>query len=80
MLRVRQICGMVVLSSAVLVLSGVPDALAQKKMTYEQAYRQCKAQLDRTFPAGSTATSGRNSAGIACMLDLGFKAKKSAEF
>ena len=81
MLKVRQICGMVVLSSAVLVLSGVPDALAQqKKLTYEQAYRQCKAQLDKTFPPGSVATTGRNSAGISCMLDKGFKAKKSAKF
>jgi hypothetical protein len=80
MLRVRQICGIVVLSSAVVALSGVPDALAQKKMTYEEAYRQCKAQLDRTFPSGSTSTTGRNSAGVACMYDKGFKAKKSAEF
>jgi hypothetical protein len=80
MLRVRQVCGMVVLSSAVLVLSGVPDASAQKKLTYEQAYRQCKAQLDRTFPAGNQSQSGRNSAGVACMYDLGFKAKKSGDF
>jgi hypothetical protein len=80
MLRARQICGMVVLSSAVLVLSGVPDALAQKKMTYEQAYRQCKAQLDRTFPPGSQSQTGRNTAGVACMYDLGFRAKKSAQF
>ena len=80
MLKVRQICGIVVLSSAVVVLSGVPDALAQKKMTYEEAYRQCKAQLDRTFPPGSQSQTGRNTAGVACMYDKGFKAKKSAEF
>ena len=80
MLKVRQICGMVMLSSAVLVLSGVPDALAQKKMTYEEAYRQCKAQLDRTFPSGSSSQGGRNTAGVACMYDKGFKAKKSAGF
>ena len=80
MLRVRQIGGILVLSSAVVVLSGVPDALAQKKMTYEEAYRQCKAQLDRTFPPGSQSQTGRNTAGVACMYDKGFKAKKSAEF
>jgi len=68
------------LSSAVLVLSGVPDALAQKKMTYEQAYRQCKAQLDRTFPPGSQSQTGRNTAGVACMYDKGVRAKKSAKF
>jgi hypothetical protein len=71
---------MIVLSSAVVVLFGVPDALAQKKMTYEEAYRQCKAQLDRTFPPGSQSQTGRNTAGVACMYDKGFKAKKSGDF
>lgn len=81
MLRVRQICRMVVLSSAgVLILSGIPDASAQKKLTYEQAYRQCKTELDRTFPSGSQATTGRNTAGVACMHRLGFQAKKSANW
>jgi len=76
-----QICRTVVLSCAgLLILSGVPDASAQKKMTYEQAYRQCKAELDRTFPSGSQSTSGRNTAGVACMHRLGFQAKKSADF
>jgi len=66
--------------AAALALCGVPDASAQKKMTYEQAYRQCKAQLDRTFPSGSQSTSGRNTAGVACMHQLGFQAKKSANW
>ena len=80
MLRGRQISAMVVLSSAALVLCGVSAASAQTKMSYEQAYRQCKAELDRTFPSGSQSTSGRNSAGVACMYRLGFRAKKSADF
>ena len=81
MLQVRQICRMVMLSSAgMLILFGVPDASAQKKMTYEQAYRQCKAQLDRTFPPGSQSQTGRNTAGVACMYQLGFQAKKSPNF
>ena len=43
-LRVRQIRRMVMLSFAgVLVLFGVPDASAQKKLSYEQAYARCKA-------------------------------------
>ena len=80
MLRVRQICGMVVLSSAVLVLSGVPDASAQKKLSYEQAYARCKADLDRTFPSGSTSTAGRNTRGGACMKQMGYNLKKSDNF
>jgi hypothetical protein len=78
MLRVRQLCGMVVLSSA--VLAGVGDASAQKKLSYEDAYAKCKAQLDRTFPSGSTSTSGRNTAGGACMKQMGFNLKKGANF
>ncbi len=46
-------------------------------MTYEQAYRKCKAQIDVNFPPGSSQTAGRNSAGAACMHDLGFLPKKS---
>jgi hypothetical protein len=43
MLGIRQTCKMVALSFAgVLVIFGAPDASAQKKMTYEQAYRICK--------------------------------------
>jgi hypothetical protein len=78
--RIRQICGMVVLSSAVLVLAGVPDASAQKKLSYEDAYGKCKAQLDRTFPSGSTSTTGRNTAGAACMKQMGYQLKKSENF
>lgn len=65
-----------------LVAFGAPDAWAQKqkKMTYEQAYRKCKAQIDVNFPPGSSQTAGRNSAGAACMVDLGFQPKKSAKF
>ena len=80
MLRVRQICGMVVLSSAVLVLSGVPDASAQKKLSYEDAYAKCKADLDRTYPSGSTSTTGRNTRGAACMKQMGYQLKKSENF
>jgi hypothetical protein len=80
MLRVRQICGMVALSSAVLVLTGVSDASAQKKLSYEDAYSKCKADLDRTYPSGSTSTTGRNTRGAACMKQMGYQLKKSGSF
>jgi hypothetical protein len=77
MLRVRQICRMVALSSAgVLILFGIPDASAQKKLTYEQAYRQCKSELDRTFPSGSQSTSGRNTAGIGLHASIGVSSQE----
>jgi len=80
MLRVRQICGMIVLLSAVFVLAGVTDASAQKKMSYEDAYAKCKADLDRTYPSGSTSTTGRSTRGIACMKQMGYQLKKSDKF
>ena len=80
MLGVRQICKMVALSFAgVLIIFGAPDASAQKKLTYEQAYRQCKKQVDRTYPT-ATETTGRYLHGGACMKQLGFDLKKSNKF
>jgi hypothetical protein len=80
MLRIRKIFGMAVLSSAVLVLSGVGDASAQKKLSYEDAYSKCKADLDRTYPSGSTSTTGRNTRGAACMKQMGYNLKKGGTF
>jgi hypothetical protein len=77
MLGVRLTCKMVALSFAgVLIIFGAPDASAQK---YEQAYRQCKAQVDRTYPT-ATETTGRYLHGGACMKQLGFDLKKSGKF
>jgi hypothetical protein len=79
--RVRQIRRMVALSFAgVLVLAGVPDALAQKKLSYAEAFARCKADLDRTFPSGSQSTAGRNSRGGACMKQFWYNLKKSDNF
>jgi hypothetical protein len=80
MFGARQTCKMVALSFAgVLVVFGAPDAFAQKKLTYEQAYRQCKQQVDRTYPT-ATETTGRYLHGGACMKQLGFDLKKSNKF
>jgi len=80
MLGVRKICKMTALSFAgVLVIFGAPDAFAQKKLTYEQAYRQCKEQVNRTYPRNDH-TTGRYLHGGACMKQLGFDLKKSNKF
>ena len=81
MLQVRRICRLIVLSSAgALLLFGVPDASAQKKMTYEQAYAKCKEQVVAAYPPGSSDTSGRASRGGACMKQFGYNLKKFAKF
>ena len=57
MLRVRQVCGMLALSLAgVLLLYGAPDAYAQKqkkKLTYEQAFALCKEDVTKGVPTGA---------------------------
>jgi hypothetical protein len=81
MIGVRQTCKMVALSFAgVLIIFGAPDASAQKKLTYEDAYRRCKQQVDRVYPTGSEATTGRYLQGGACMKQYGFNLKKSDKF
>ena len=76
----RQTCKMVALSLAgVLVVFSASDAFAQKKLTYEQAYRKCKQQVDRTYPT-AIETTGRYLHGGACMKQLGFDLKKSNKF
>ena len=80
MLGVRQTCKMLALSVAgMLIIFGAPNASAQKKLTYEQAYRKCKQQVDRTYPT-ATETTGRYLHGGACMKQLGFDLKKSRKF
>ena len=80
MLGVRQTCKAVALSFAgLLVVFGAPDASAQKKMSYEQAYRICKKQVDRTYPS-ALETTGRQLHGGACMKEYGFNLKKRAKF
>ena len=72
---------MVVVSSAgVIMLAGVPDALAQKKLSYEQAYARCKEEVVRAYPPGTSDTAGRYARGGACMKQLGFNLKKGAKF
>ena len=55
-------------------LAAPSDALAQKKPSYEQAWAQCKAQIDRTIPGDQQTT--RASAGAGCMQKYGYRLKK----
>jgi hypothetical protein len=81
MLQVRRVSTLLGLSiAAAVIMFGVPNVTAQQKISYEQAYAQCQADIKRTFPAGSTDTAGRNSRGAACMKDKGFNLKKGDAF
>ena len=52
-----------------------PSAFAQpQKLSYEQAWAQCKSQIDRTTPGDQA--SARAAAGGACMKKYGYRLKK----
>jgi hypothetical protein len=52
------------------------DAFAQKKLSYEQAWATCKAQIDKTIPGDQQTT--RASAGGSCMRKYGYRLKKGS--
>jgi hypothetical protein len=84
MLKHKQVAATVALTAGILlILPAVPDALAQtkKKMTYEQAFAQCKKEIAGNVPmTDATTTAARHSAGGACMKKYGFRLKKGSQF
>jgi hypothetical protein len=65
--------------AAAFAFSSVSDALAAKKLSYEQAWAACKKEVGANV-AGSdqTTTAGRHAAGGACMKKHGYRLKKSS--
>jgi hypothetical protein len=74
-LNVKSLMNALLLTSA-FGFFGVTDALAQKKISYEKAWADCKQQIDRTVPGDQA--SARTSAGAACMKKHGYRLKKSS--
>jgi hypothetical protein len=75
MLTFRHRSAIIALSAAAaFAFTGAPDASAAKKMSYDQAWAQCKSQIDRTIPGDQA--SARTSAGGACMKKYGYRLKK----
>jgi hypothetical protein len=64
---------------AVVVASGPASAA---KMTYEQAFKACKAEVDKKVPKSSQAQTEnqRATTGTACMKKHGFKLKGAWEY
>jgi prephenate dehydratase len=60
-----------------LALPDVASAQQTKKLSYEQAWAQCKQEIGKNVPNESTTTAARYSAGGACMHKYGFRLKKS---
>lgn len=63
--------------AAAFALSATSDALAAKKLSYEQAFAQCKKEIGANVPGSDTTTSGaRYTAGSGCMTKYGYRLKK----
>ena len=58
---------------AVTLASGASAAKKQKKITYEQAWALCKAELDNGKIPGHTTSNDRYIMGGACMARYGYR-------
>jgi hypothetical protein len=76
MVRTNVLLALVLALAASLAYSDM--AAAQKKLSYEQAWAQCKKEISANVPMSDTTTSAaRQSAGAACMKKYGYRLKKS---
>ena len=73
-------CGAFIrLFAAILVCAAIAMptvALAQKKITYEEAFRRCKAFMDKekgSLGAGTTSDANKASRGASCMKRFGHR-------
>jgi hypothetical protein len=70
-----------VAASAGLLIAGTDMASAQaKKLTYEQAFKDCQAKVKANMPGETTQSSPRYTMGAGCMKDHGYRLKKGAKF
>jgi hypothetical protein len=76
--RIRKRSGMLVLSLVVLSFCGAPNAFAQKKLSYEEAWAKCKADVNANFPGEGSYSAARYARGGSCMKQYGYRLKKSS--
>lgn len=56
------------------------DVSAQsKKLSYEQAWATCQKWVQKNYPKDTTDSTGRSTAGAACMKKYGYRLKKGAD-
>jgi len=72
----RQLLLLALPLAAAFSFAAASDALAAKKVSYEQAWADCKATVDKTIPGDQA--SARHSAGAACMRKHGYRLKKGS--
>jgi len=76
MVGISKYFGMVAVS---LVAAVALSSTASAKMSYNQAFAKCKAEIGANVPGQDTTTSAaRYSAGSACMKKYGYRLKKGS--
>lgn len=66
-------------TSFIVAIAFCTAASAAKKMSYEDAYTKCKAEIAGNVAMSDTTTSAaRYTAGAACMKKYGYRLKKGA--
>ena len=73
----------VLAATTALLFAGTDMASAQakaKKLTYEQAFKDCQAKVKAAMPGETTQSAPRYTMGAGCMKDHGYRLKKRAKF
>lgn len=77
MQSVYRVSRTVILFTAVAFVVAPNTSAQAKKMTYEQAFAACKAEISKNVsPSEGRDTAGRYAAGGACMKRHGYRLKK----
>ena len=63
--------------AAVLAVSVLSEASAAKRLSYEQAWTQCKKDIGGSSFGENLNTGGRYAAGGACMQKYGYRLKRA---
>jgi hypothetical protein len=78
MQSVGRVSGTVILFTTVAFVVAPNTSAQAKKLTYEQAFAACKAEISKNVsPSEGSSTAARHAAGGACMKRHGYRLKKS---
>jgi hypothetical protein len=79
-MRKSILLGVTIAASAAILLAATDTTLAQKakKLTYEQAWAECRKDVQANLPGDTTQSAARYTRGAACMKTHGYRLKKSS--
>jgi hypothetical protein len=76
-----KLLGVTTAVSAAMLLAATGPTLAQqkaKKLTYEQAWAECRKDVQANLPGDATQSAARYTRGAGCMKQHGYRLKKSS--